>query len=90
LVAPGAVALGLPFMATGAALYAPVIAPGAVTLGLSFLTDADILFGPFVARVAIPPVDRITLVAALGRAARVEGLPRNLALSASARIILIK
>jgi hypothetical protein len=63
-----------------------VIAPGAVTLGLPFLTHADIMFGPFVARVAIPPVDRITLVAALGRAARVEGLPRNLALSASARI----
>jgi hypothetical protein len=116
VVTPGAVTLGLPFLPSGGALYAPVVTPGEVSLGLPFLpsggvlyapvvslpngaaqslslpflADTDILFSPFVARVEIPPVDRITLVAALPRAAHVEGLPRIRAPAASARIILLR
>lgn len=86
---PGSVSLGLPFLPSGGALYAPVVSlpnGAAQSLSLPFLADTDILFSPFVARVEIPPVDRITLVAALPRAAHVEGLLRRLALSAAARI----
>jgi hypothetical protein len=90
VVAPGAAALGLPFLATGAVLYAPLLAPGAVALALPFIASGNLLFSPFVTLPAVPPAERVALVAALARAARVEGVPRIGAPGASARIILIK
>jgi len=90
VVAPGAVVLGLPFLATGAVLYVPLVAPGAVALALPFIASGNLLFSPFVTLPAVPPAERVALVAALARAARVEGVPRIGAPGASARIILIK
>jgi hypothetical protein len=57
---------------------------------MPFLTDANILFSPFVTIPSVPPAERVALVAALARAARIEGVPRIGAPGASARIILIK
>ena len=84
VVAPGAVALGLPFLTSGAVLYAPTVslAGGAAqSLGVPFLPAGNLLFSPFGTLPAVPPAERVALVAALARAARVEGVPR---------IILIK
>jgi hypothetical protein len=89
-VAPGAVALGLPFLPDGNVLFGPSVAPGAVVLGLPFLSAADVLFSPFVTLQTVPPAERVALVAALARAARVEGVPRIRAPGAFARIILIR
>ena len=76
MVAPGAVSLSLPFLADSDTLFALLVAPGPVSQALPFLADADLLFAPFVTVPALPPEDRIVMVAALARAARVEGLPR--------------
>ena len=86
----GAQSLSLPFLASGGVLYAPAVAPGAVALGLPFLGAADVLFSPFVTLQTVPPAERVALVAAFARAARVEGVPRIRAPAASARIILIR
>ena len=93
LATAGAQSLALPFLASGAVLYAPTVslAGGAAqSLGVPFLPAGNLLFSPFVTLPAVPPAERVALVAALARAARVEGVPRIGAPGASARIILIK
>jgi hypothetical protein len=99
VVAPGAVALSLPFLADADALFVPTVTLGgapAQSLSLPFLASSGVLYAPSVSlaegpaqSLILPPEDRIVMVSALARAARVEGLPRSLAPRAQPRIILI-
>jgi hypothetical protein len=48
LAGEAAQSLTLPFLASGAVLYAPVVVPGPVTLALPALASGAALFGPLV------------------------------------------